>query len=312
MAMLRFLGRRLAWSLFALWVSITIVFLLVNAVGDPAVATLGPRAGHEQLEDFRHKYHLDRPLPARYVAYLADVARGDFGRSFRDEQPVSDVLWTRLPRTVLLGAMGLVIQFVVGLLIGIIAAVYRNRPLDTATMSAAFVGISAPTFLTGLLFLDWLAFRLGWFPVGGYGVDFVDHVWHAVLPSIGLAVIGAATYARVMRGEMIETLRTEYVRTARAKGASASRVVFLHAARNALLPIVVLAGLDLPLLVSGALITESIYGWPGLGRLAIEAISALDIPIVMGVVVLGSVGVQAGNFLADVAVAWLDPRVRVE
>jgi peptide/nickel transport system permease protein len=178
-------------------------------------------------------------------------------------------------------------------------------------MSIAFVGLSLPTFVTGPIFLSRLAFRLGWFPVGGYGFDLWSHVYHAVLPAFVLAIVGAATYARLMRSEMIETLGEDYVRTAMAKGLSRPRVVLAHAARNALLPIVTVLGLSLPLIVSGAIVTEHIFAWPGMGALAVESIHKLDAPTIIGVVVVTSLAVQAGNLLADIAVAALDPRVRL-
>jgi peptide/nickel transport system permease protein len=301
-----------AWSVFVLWVVVTLVFILTNAIGDPASATLGPRAGAAQLEAFRKKHGLDRPLVERYGTFLGGLVRGDLGKSFRDEVPVTEVIATRLPRTLLLGAMVLFFELLIGLTIGIFAAVKRNTWFDTTVMGTAFAGISAPSFVTGLLFLNYIAFRLGWFPVGGYGVTFFDHIKHAALPAFTLAIIGAATYARIMRSEMVETLRMDYVRTARAKGVGPTSTVLRHAARNALLPIVTLLGLNLAVLVSGAIITEQIYGWPGMGRLAVEAIFSLDVPIVIGVVVVFCVTVQIGNLLADLAVAALDPRIRLQ
>jgi peptide/nickel transport system permease protein len=224
---------------------------------------------------------------------------------------VTRVILTRLPRTILLGAMALLFELLIGLFIGIVAAARRNTWFDTGIMAVAFLGISAPTFLTGLLFLYFFAFRLGWFPVGGYGVTAWDHVYSAMLPAFTLAIIGAATYARIMRSEMVEVLRSDYIRTAKAKGVGPLAVVLKHGARNALLPIVTMMGLSLAILVSGAIITESIYAWPGVGRLAIEAINSFDAPMIMGVVLMVSLTVQLGNFLADIALGLLDPRVRV-
>jgi peptide/nickel transport system permease protein len=203
-------------------------------------------------------------------------------------------------------------ELLLGLGIGVVAALRRNTWFDTSVMVLSIVGISMPTFVTGLWFLSYFAFRLGLFPVGGYGVDFWDHVKHGFLPALTLAVVGAATYARVMRGEMIEALRSDYVRTAYAKGLAPTRVVLLHAGKNALLPIVTLVGMSLRVLVSGAIITEAIFAWPGIGRLAVEAISGLDLPVVMGIVFIASGAVQLGNVLADITVAALDPRVRGE
>lgn len=305
------LGRRVLRGVLVVWIATSIVFLLAHGAGEPAVAMLGPRATPERVQQFNEQHGLDAPLLVQYGRYWAGVVTGDLGRSWRDGQPVAEVLGTRLPRTMLLGGLALLFELVIGLGIGTLAALRRNGPLDTMAMAVAFLGVSAPTFLTGLIFLQIFAFRLGWFPVGGYGVDLVDHVRHALLPALTLAIVGAATYARIMRSEMIETLRQDYVRTARAKGLAPFHVV-RHAFRNALLPIVTLLGLSMPLLVSGAVITETIYGWPGIGRLAVESIAGGDVPIILGVVLVASVSVQLGNLGADLVVARLDPRIRLD
>lgn len=308
--MLSFMLRRIAWAVLVLWIVMTGVFLLVHVIGDPARATLGEKAGVEQLAAFRHKHGLDRPLAGRYGQYLVDLATLDLGTSFQDEEPVLRLIGQRLPRTLLLGAMALTLELLFGLAVGVAAAIRRNTWFDTSAMALAIVGISMPTFVTGLWFMSYFAFRLGLFPVGGYGVTFVDHLRHGFLPALTLAAVGAPTYARVMRGEMIEALRSDYVRTARAKGLPELRVVLAHAGRNALLPVVTMVGVSLRILVSGAIITEAIYGWPGMGRLAVEAITGLDLPVVMGIVFIACAAVQLGNVLADLAVAALDPRVR--
>jgi peptide/nickel transport system permease protein len=286
------------------------VFLLVNVVGDPAVATLGPNAGSEQLREFRERHGLTRPLGERYADFLGGLVRLDLGESYADGRSVRELVATRLPRTVLLGGMTLAFELIIGLTLGILAAVYRNTWFDTGVMGATFLGVSIPTFVSGLLFLSYFALRLGWFPVGGYGVDALAHVHHAILPALTLALAGASTYARMMRSEMLETLASDYVRTALAKGLSYPRVVLVHALRNALLPVITLVGLSLRLLVSGAIITESIFGWPGMGLLSVQSISGLDLPVVLGIVFVACCFVQLGNVLADVAVAILDPRVR--
>lgn len=308
--MLRFIVKRLGWALLVLWLVMSGVFLLVHVIGDPARAALGEKAGPAQLQAFRQKHGLDQPLDERYGQYLLSLATLDLGMSYQDEEPVLSLIAGRLPRTLLLGAMALLFELAIGLSVGVVAALKRNTWFDTGVMALAIVGISMPTFVTGLWFLSYFAFRLGLFPVGGYGVGFIDHLWHAVLPALTLAIVGAATYARVMRGEMIEALSSDYVRTARAKGLKKPRIVLLHAGRNALLPIVTMVGVSLRILVSGAIITEAIFGWPGMGRLAVEAISGLDLPVVMGIVFIACTAVQLGNVLADIAVAALDPRVR--
>ncbi len=331
--MIGYVLRRLGWGLLVVWVVVSGIFVLMNAIGDPAAAMLGPKASPERIAELRRYYGLDRPLSEQYLAYLGlvpcirhsspkwheDPARrqhcgllqGDFGESFVHKEPVLRLISYRFPRTLLLGLLALFFELTFGVTLGVMAAVRRNSWFDTGFMALAFLGISAPSFLTGLLFLQFIAYRLGWFPVGGYGLTPWEHVYHALLPALTLAIIGAATDARIMRSEMIETLRADYVRTARAKGASPLRVVLRHAFRNALLPIVTIVGLSLPLLVSGAIITESIYAWPGMGSLLLESIYNLDVPTVMAVVVVVSSTVQAGNLAADIAVAALDPRVRL-
>jgi peptide/nickel transport system permease protein len=308
--MMAFLLRRAAWAVFVLWIVMSGVFLLVNVVGDPATATLGQNAGPAQLEDFRKKHGLDRPLGERYVGYMGDLVTLDLGHSYQDNRKVTELIAVRLPRTMLLGALAILFEVVLGLAFGIVAAVRRNTWVDTTIMSLTFVGMCAPTFVTGLLFLGYFAVRLGWFPVGGYGADFLGHLWHAFLPALTLALAGAAVYARLMRSELVETLQSDYVRTARAKGLSWPRVVMVHGVRNALLPVITLIGMSLRILVSGAIVTEAIYGWPGMGRLAVESIAGLDLPVVLGIVFIASAFVQLGNVLADIAVAMLDPRVR--
>jgi peptide/nickel transport system permease protein len=327
--MIVFLARRLGFAFFVLVVVLTLVFNLLFGIGDPAVATLGPNAKREQIEEFRQRYGLDKPLIAQFTGYVGltpcirpaspaydegggycGILQGHLGESFSHGDPVGQVLLTRFPRTLLLGVIAIFFELVIGLTVGMIAAVRRHTWLDTGIMALAFLGISAPTFLTGLIFLYYVAFLLGWFPVGGYGVTFWDHVEHALLPAFTLAIVGAATYARIMRSEMIDNLGSDHMRTAKAKGLAPLRVVMAHGFRNALLPVVTLVGLSMPLLVSGAVITETIYAWPGMGKLAIEAINNLDLFTVMGVVLFASLMVQMGNLMADLAVAALDPRVR--
>ena len=308
--MIRFLLRRTLTALFVLWIVMSGVFVLVNVVGDPARAALGDKASAAQLDGFRKKHQLDLPLGERYVGYLVALATLDLGTSFQDEQPVTALIARRLPRTLLLGALALLFELGLGLGAGVLAALWRKSWFDTFVMALSFVGISMPSFVVGLWFLGYFAFRLDWFPIGGYGVGALDHVYHAILPALTLAVIGAATYARLMRGELIEALQSDYVRTARAKGLSLTRVVLVHASRNALTPIVTLLSVSLRVVVSGAVITETIFGWPGMGRLAFEAISGLDLPVVLGIVFVACAVVQLGNILADLAVVALDPRLR--
>ena len=318
--------RRLAIAPLVIVSVLITVFLLVHVAGDPAAAALGPNATPEALAELRAKHGWDQPVLDQLGSYFGvsscvrkgsraygghcGLVQGDLGESIGHHEPVGRVIAHRLPRTLLLGGLAIFFELLIGLGIGIVAAVRRNTWVDTSAMSAAFLGISLPTYVTGPLFLIVFAFLYGWFPLGGYGSDPADHVFHAILPASTLAIFGAATYARIMRSEMIDALQSDFVRTAQAKGLSQPAVVLRHAARTSLLPIVTMVGLSMRLLVSGAIITEGIFNWPGMGLLALESILNLDAPTLMGVVLVFVVVVQVGNLLADVAVAALDPRVR--
>ncbi len=328
--MTRYLLKRTFWALFVLSTVVTSVFWLVHVAGDPATVALGPRASAEAIADFQRQKGLDQPMGAQFGSYLGvshcvrrdspdfqggagycGLLQGSLGTSYTHREDVAAVIGHRMPRTLLLGAMAMLFELLFGITAGILAAVRRNSWTDTGIMVATFAGISVPTFVTGPLALFVVAFLLGWFPMGGYGVGFWDHVYHGLLPAMILAVGGAATYARILRGELIETMRMDYVRTAKAKGLAPRAVLVRHGLRNALIPLVTLLGLSLPGLVGGAIITEKIFNWPGLGMLTIESINKLDVPIIMATVLMFGVLVQLGNLLADVAVATLDPRIRM-
>ncbi len=301
---------RLARSVFVLWLAMTLVFFAVHGIGDPALATLGPRARPEQIEAFRARHGLDRPLLTQYGGFLAGLATLDLGTSWRDERTVVSVLGTRLSRTLILMSLATLFELALGLGIGLFAARRRGSLIDTVAMGASFLGVSTPSFFLGILALQFVAFRLGLFPVGGYGVDGPDHLAHALLPALVLAALGAATYARLFRSEVIEVGAEEHVRTARAKGLAPRRVLFAHVVRNALPPIVTMIGLSLPSLVAGAVVTETVFGWPGMGRLAVESIYTFDLPMLLGIVFLSALTVQLGNLGAELVVAWIDPRTR--
>ena len=238
--MIRFIARRFLWGVVVVMSVVTLVFFLIFVAGDPAVTILGPQARAEQIADFKAKKGLDQPVPQQFLSYLGilpcirkdspqyeridgtrghcGLLQGDLGESYSHHESVAQVIGHRLPRTLLLAAMAVFFELILGVSAGILAALRRNRWSDTSIMFATFVGISLPTYVTGPIALLLFAFLLGWFPFGGYGTNLLDHVYHALLPSLILAVAGAATYARVMRGELIETLRHDHVRTAKAKG----------------------------------------------------------------------------------------------
>lgn len=330
--MKRYLARRILFGLAVVAMVTTLVFGLIYVAGDPALAALGARARPSQITAFREKHGLDRPIQVQFAAYLglhpcirryeADdptrpapgagcgLLQGDLGRSYLFDEAVTDAIARRLPRTMLLGAMALGFEIVFGLVAGFVAAIRRNRFEDFAVLGTTSIAASVPTFVLGPVALYVLAFLCGFFPVGGYGITALDHVKHAVLPALVLSIGGAASYARLFRSELIEAYRSEYVRAARARGLP-ERTVMRHAVRNALGPIAQLIGLSLPGLVGGAIITEKVFAWPGLGLLSVDAITALDAPTILAVVLMGAIAVQIGNVAADVALAWLDPRVRL-
>lgn len=330
--MMRYLARRLGFGLAVVALVTLAVFMLVYVAGNPASTALGPHARPDQIAAFERKHGLDRPKHEQFLSYLGitpclrryepgdptapaagarcGLLQGDLGRSYLFGEPVTDVVAARLPRTMLLGGLALCFELLFGLLAGLVAALRKDAFEDYALLSSTAIAASFPTFVTGPVALYVLAFLSGWFPIGGYGTTPIEHLRHALLPSLVLSVGGAASYARLLRSELVEALRSEYVRAARARGLPERRVL-RHALRNALAPVVAMIGLSLPGLVSGAIITETVFAWPGLGRLSVQAINALDAPTVLAVVLMGALAVQAGNLAADVALAWLDPRVRL-
>lgn len=308
--MIRYLARRVAWMLVVLWFVGSVTFFGMLGVGNPARMIGGPHASARELAEISRHYHLDRPRLEQYGRYLGSVVRGDLGRSYRYHRPVASLLAERFPRTLLLGAMALAMELIAGVAIGTWAAARRGTRRADAVMAATFVGISAPTFLTGKLALFVFAWQLGLFPLGGYGTDALDHLRHAVLPAMVLATLGTAYQARIVRSELVELLGSEYIRTARAKGASELGVIVRHGLRNALLPVVTSVGLSFGALFTGAIVTEAIFAWPGVGRLAYESITGNDLPMVMGTVLFACLGIQLGSLVADLAAALLDPRIR--
>ncbi len=308
--MTRWMLRRLGWTVFVLWIVATLTYFGTLRVGDPVAVIAGPHASARDRAYIRRYYHLDRPVYVQYGYYLRGLCHGDLGKSFRYRRPVQALLMERLPRTLLLGVMALCFEFVIGIGVGTLAAVRRGTWLEPTILGATFLGISTPTFLSGKLALVVFAYQLGWFPIGGYGEGFVDHVRHAVLPAMVLGFLGTAYEARLVRNELVDVLSMDFIRTARAKGLGDVSVVLRHALRNALLPVVTSLGLSIGGLFGGAIVTEAIFAWPGMGRLAYESISGFDVPVIMGTVLFASLGILLGNLIADLGYAVLDPRIR--
>jgi len=304
--MLRFLVGRLFQSAFILLGVTVITFGLLYLIPvDPARMIAGRSATPQTVESIRHQLGLDQSIPVQYARYLGNLVRGDMGRSYVQKARVSELIASRLPATLQLMAAAIFFELLIGLPAGIFAATRRNRPSDKAVMVFSFVGVSAPQFVVGLLFIYVFAYQLELFPLGGYGT-----IWHVVLPALTLGVTIAGWYSRMSRSSMVDVLRQDYIRTARAKGVTESRVVLVHGLRNAILPIIAMIGIDIGLYAQGIVVVEAVFGWPGIGQLAWLAIQRIDIPIIMGVTLVAAVGIVIGNLLADIATSLIDPRVR--
>ena len=305
--MARYLGQRLALAaLLLVGVSLVTFVLLYVMPADPARQIAGRSATAETVETIRHQLGLDQPLHVQYGRYLGGLLQGDLGRSYAQKTEVAEIVASRLPATLLLMVAAIACELAIGLVIGVLAAVRPDSRLDGAAMLASFVAVSTPQFVAAMLMLYVFSVRLDWFPVGGYGE------WrHLVLPALTLGLLGSGWYSRMMRSSMLEVLTQDYVRTARAKGAPPARVLLVHAVRNALLPVVAMIGIDVGLFMGGAVVVESVFGWPGIGQLAWQAIQQVDIPVIMGVTLVAAVSIVLGNLLADLVAPLVDPRIRL-
>ncbi len=305
--MLSFLVKRLGQAVIILWGVTVITFMLTFLVpADPVRMIAGRSATAQTVESIRHQLGLDKPLPEQYLRYVVRLVQGDMGRSYVQKTEVAELIWSRLPATLLLMAGAIFFELLIGLPAGLFAATRRGAKADRAVMILSFVGVSAPQFVVGLLLLYLFAFVMEWFPLGGFG-----SFSHLVLPALTLGITGGGWYSRMTRSSTIDVLRQDYIRTARAKGVGEGSVVLVHALRNAILPIVAMIGLDIGIFMSGAVVVESVYGWPGIGQLAWQAIQRIDIPIIMGVTLVAAVAIVLGNLIADIATSLIDPRVRL-
>ncbi|MGO4126060.1 ABC transporter permease [Inquilinus sp. YAF38] len=302
-----YLLRRLAQAvLILLGVSLVTFMLLYLLPADPARQIAGRSATPEVVASIRAQLGLDRPFHEQYLRYLGALVQGDLGRSYLQRTEVATLIMSRLPASLLLMAGAIVCELALGLTMGVIAALRRNTATDHALMLTSFIGVSAPQFVVGMLLLYVFAWQLAWFPLGGYGT-----FAHLVLPSLTLGLLGAGWYSRMMRSAMLDVLRQDYMRTARAKGLGVWRVVLAHALPNALLPIIAMIGIDIGLFMSGIVVVESVFGWPGIGQLTWQAIQRVDIPIIMGVTLVSAVAIVLGNLLADLIAPFIDPRIKL-
>lgn len=320
--------RRIAILLLVVWTVVSLVTILIELVpGDPAVAVLGEQATPEQFEQFRQKHGLDRPpfffsfprdtsgtrhfqwhgTDNRYTDYWSGIVRGDMGLSFRNDTPVRSLILERYPATIELALVALVIAVVIAIPLGVVAGKNRGTWIDNAASVIALVGISLPSFVIGPMLVYLFAVKLGWLAPSGR-FDWSD----IILPSFTLGAALSAILTRMVRSSVIEELGEDYVRTARAKGLSETKVVYKHVLKNGLIPVVTILGLQLGVLLAGAIITEKIFGWPGLGLLLVEdGIAKRDYRVVQGCVLVISMTYIVANTLTDVVYRWLDPRIRV-
>jgi peptide/nickel transport system permease protein len=305
--MTAYLIRRLIGAVGVVFGVATITFLIVYLMpGDAARMFAGPRAPEETVQRIRVLWGLDQPLPVQYVRYLGRALQGDLGNSTRDQRPVIQAIGERLPPTIQLALAGLFVELLIGIPLGILAATRPGSLFDQLANIFGLIGISIPPFALGLVSLYVFGFLIPIFPLGGYGTPL-----HLVLPALVLGLGGASFYARVLRTNLLDVMGEDYIRTANAKGLSPSRVLNRHILRNALLPTITLAGLDLALLLGGVVVIEAVFGWPGIGLQAFNSIRNQDTPMIMGTVLVASIAVVFINLLVDLFYAALDPRVRL-
>lgn len=303
--MSEYLIRRLAFSLTAMLGVVTIVFVLLHVSGDPAALLVTQDATRQDIERVRHAYGLDRPLSVQYARFIGRVARGDLGYSYYYGLPVTELISGHIGATFVLALASLAVATGLGMALGMAAAVRRGSVVDAAAMTLALFGTSMPSFWLGLLLIIVFAVKLGWLPVSGYGG--LDHL---VMPAFVLGGFYAAQVARLTRTSLLEVLAQDYIRTGRAKGLRARVVLFKHALRNAALPILTVLGLSFGQMLGGAIIVESIFAWPGMGRLAVQAVLGRDFPVVQGVAIVGAAVFLAVNLAVDLLYGWVDPRLR--
>jgi peptide/nickel transport system permease protein len=313
--MLRYVGTRLWQSILTLVLASLVVFIGVRQLpGDPALAMAGEEATPEQLAVVRSSLGLDKSVPEQYLAFLGRMFRGDFGNSTRTGTPVTDLIATTLPVTLWLAAYAIVVAIIVGIAFGVIAERFRGRWPEWLTNAFALIGLSVPNFWLGILAILYLAVTLGLFPASGYvdvGRDPVRGLYYLTLPAIILGTSLAAVIMRQTRASMIETMSTDYVRTANAKGLGAGRVLFRYGLRNSLIVVVTIVGLQLGGLISGAVVTERIFALPGFGKLTLDAVFTRDYPVIQAVVLIITLSYIVINLAVDVLYSVINPRIRV-
>ena len=306
-----YITRRLFQSVLVLVGVTFLVYFILFQTGDPTFLSVSTDASQQEVERVRHELGFDRPWYVQYAQFLSRAVQGDLGTSLRQGLPVSQIVIERLPATLELALAAMAISLAIAFPVGIVSAVRRNTAIDQAVMAGAVLGQSAPTFFLGIMLLFIFGGLLDWFPIGGRGqFGPIDELRHLVLPAITLATFSMARNARLIRSSLLETFGLEYVTVARSKGLTESVVVLRHALRNALIPLVTVVGLEFGTLLGGAIITETVFAWPGVGSLVVRAIGQKDFPVVVGCVTLLAVIFVTINFVVDLVYGSLDPRIR--
>jgi peptide/nickel transport system permease protein len=298
---------RLVWSVVTLVSTAVLTFFLLNAVpGDVARVIAGSKASPEVVKEIHAKFHLDDPWYKRLGQYLGQLAHGDLGHSYVTDQPVAEAILTRLPTTAALAGLAAVMWMVIAIPLGVFTARFRGSRLDRLTLVLATLTLSLPSFWLARMMQYWLAYKLGWFPVA-----FLQTFRHLLLPATTLAILFVGYYARLIHTQMVEVLDSPYVRAARAKGCSETRVLFKHALRNALIPVVTILGMDIAGMLGGVLFVENVFALPGIGTLAVQSVFNLDPPMILGTVLFSGALVVAANWAVDLSYRWIDPRIKV-
>jgi peptide/nickel transport system permease protein len=305
--MKKFIVKRTGLAFVSLFLLSLTIFFLMRVTGDPAVLLAEPGASQADLDAIRHQFGLDRPLWIQYGSFVSHLVRGDFGQSFYYRTDVFELYLSRLPASLLLASAAMAFSLLVGIPTGIIAAVRVNQWWDSVGKIFALLGLSMPSFWVGLVMILFFSVYLGWLPSSGSGT-----VLHLVMPSIALGWVFAASHMRLTRSSMLEVLGSEYVKLARLKGLPEALVISKHAFKNALIPVLTLAGINLVIMVNVAVVVETVFAWPGVGRLLFEGIAFRDFPVVQATVLLGGVMIVVVNLLVDILYAVIDPRIRYE
>jgi ABC-type dipeptide/oligopeptide/nickel transport system permease component len=305
--MKRYIGRRLGYSLLSLFLLSVTIFLFVRVTGDPAVLLVEPGASKADLDAVRQQFGLDRPLIVQYGAFMSSLLRGDFGQSFYYRTPVFELYLSRLPNSLMLALAAMAFSLLIGIPSGILAAVRVNTWWDSLGKVFALLGLSLPAFWVGLVMILVFSVYLGWLPSSGSGT-----VLHLLMPAFSLGWVFAAAHMRLTRSSMLEVLGSEYVKLARLKGLPEALVIGKHAFKNALIPVLTLAGINLVIMVNVAVVVETVFAWPGIGRLLYEGIAFRDFPVVQATVLLGGSMIVVVNLLVDILYAVIDPRIRLE